>query len=381
MKREDLRQITELRHTLHAYPELSGRESGTIARLTAFLRGNTSFTVVEQDGWFYAYREGASSASPVAFRADMDALPMEESISLPYASVSEGTAHKCGHDGHMAALCGLALALERTELPRTVYLIFQPAEEIGTGALLCRGLIREKNISEIYAFHNLSGYPENSVLCRHGLTQPASEGLTIRFAGKQSHASAPEDGFNPGPAIAELVLYAKEQFPAVSASEESVPEDLILCTLVGMRCGGEDFGISAGEGSVSFTLRAGRESAMKDMEKKLLARAEELASEGHLTLSHALRDCFPETVNHGPAADRVLMQAGKLGFATVPMRSVWRASEDFGYFLKECPGAMFYIGNGEDYPPVHTAEYDFNDRILKTAVGLFRAIALDSPAG
>ena len=84
----------------------------------------------------------------------------------------------------MAALCGLALELDRQQTDQTLYLIFQPAEEIGAGAVRCKELIREKQIGEIYAFHNLSGYPENSLVYRRGLTQPASEGLTICFQGK-----------------------------------------------------------------------------------------------------------------------------------------------------------------------------------------------------
>ena len=122
----------------------------------------------------------------------MDALPIPETIDLPYGSQNEGVSHKCGHDGHCAALCGLALALDQMETTRDVYLIFQPGEEIGAGALVCRDLITEKGISEIYAFHNLGGYPEGSLVYREGLTQPASEGLRICLTGKTSHASAPE---------------------------------------------------------------------------------------------------------------------------------------------------------------------------------------------
>ena len=87
--------------------------------------------------------------------------------------------HKCGHDGHCAALCGLALELDAKETDSDIYLIFQPGEETGSGALFCRELIREEGITRIFAFHNLGGYPEGSVVYRRGLTQPASEGLRI----------------------------------------------------------------------------------------------------------------------------------------------------------------------------------------------------------
>ena len=368
---DNLERITALRRLLHSRPDLSLRETGTIGILKDFLRENTALEIVDRDGWFYAVKRasGGPAAPPAAFRADMDALPMDEDIDLPYGSVRSGIAHKCGHDGHMAALCGLALELDKTEPDRTVYLIFQPAEETGRGAFRCADLIREKEIAEIYAFHNLSGYPENSVVYRKGLTQPASEGLEILMYGKRSHASSPEEGRSPAAAVAELALYA------VRHLTEEPHDGMALCTVVGMRCGEGDFGVSAGEGSVSVTLRAEQEPFMKEMEKKLLRKAEELAARDGLRTEHEIHDYFPETRNHEKALERVIRKAGGLGLPVIEMEDLWRASEDFGHYLKLCSGAMFYIGSGEEYPPLHTGNYDFNDRILKTAVDMFLALA------
>ena len=374
ISQDSLDKIMTLRHRLHSHPDLSLQEAGTIRILKDFLRDNTSLEIVDGDGWFYAVKPSCAdpTAPPAAFRADMDALPMEEGIDLPYGSVRPGVSHKCGHDGHMAALCGLALELDKTEVSRTVYLIFQPAEEIGRGAVRCAGLIPEKGISEIYAFHNISGYPENSIVYRKGLTQPASEGVLIRLHGKQSHASAPEEGCNPAAAIAELALYAK-QLP------EGSHEGMALCTIVGMQCGQNDFGISPGEGSISVTLRAEQEPFMKGMEQKLLRKAEELAARDGLRTEHQIYDYFPETRNYEEALARVIQKADGLQLPVIEMEELWRASEDFGYYLKLCSGAMFYIGSGEDHPALHTDSYDFNDRILKTAVDLFLALIRTGP--
>ena len=361
---ENLSKIISLRHELHRHPNLSLCEGETIGLLQDFLRRNTAFEIFDRDGWFYAVRRGTSGKAPVAFRSELDALPMEEGIDLPYASVNPGAAHKCGHEGQMAALCGLALEAERQHLNRTVFLIFQPAEEIGAGAVRCKDLIREKGIGEIYAFHNFSGYPEKSIIFRRGLAQPASEGLMIRLQGRQSHASAPEEGINPSTAIAKLALYAQDLPDEPHAG-------MALCTIVGMKCGEGDFGISAGEGSVSFTLRAEDESVMKEMEIRLLNEAESLAAAEGLKMTYEIRDYFPETRNHEAALDKVLRAAETIGAETIEMRQLWRASEDFGHFLKECSGAIFYIGNGEHYPALHTLPYDFNDSILSTAVDMF----------
>ncbi len=369
--KDNLDKIIALRHLLHSCPDLPLQETGTIRILEDFLQENTALEVFDKDGWFYAVKRSSAdpaAAPPIAFRADMDALPMDESIILPYSSVRSGISHKCGHDGHMAALCGLALELDKSKVNRTVYLIFQPAEEIGQGAIRCADLIREKGIAEIYAFHNLSDYPENSIVYRKKLTQPASEGLIIRMHGKQSHASAPEEGRNPSAAIAELALYAQRL-------QEEPHDGMALCTIVGMQCGQGDFGISAGNGSIRVTLRAEQEPVMKEMEKKLLRKAEELSERDGLRTEHEIRDYFPETRNHDEALDRVIRKAAGLRLPVIEMKDLWRASEDFGYYLKLCPGAMFYVGNGKGYPAVHTAGYDFNDRILKTAIDIFLALA------
>ncbi|MDO4409467.1 MAG: M20/M25/M40 family metallo-hydrolase [Eubacteriales bacterium] len=383
--------------------------------LQSFLRENTTLDVCARDGWFYAFKKGqsgpgcdseasgAASNAPIAFRADMDALPIPETICLPYGSKNPGISHKCGHDGHSAALCGLALELSGMETARDVYLIFQPGEEIGAGALRCRDLIQEKGIAEVYAFHNLGGYPEGALVYRRGLTQPASEGLKIRLTGKASHASAPEKGNNPAGVLAGIVQFAMgiaakfqtskqeldstrscNEFSAVGqekplhlsaiGQEKPLHLPMRLCTVTGIRLGEGDFGISPGEGEICMTLRAEVESEMKAMEEAVLTYSESAASDAGLGIKWSIHDYFPETRNHDAPMDKVLEAARKNKMPAIPMEEIWRASEDFGYYLKICPGAMFYIGNGEQYPALHTAEYDFNDRILKKAVDLFAAL-------
>ena len=399
-----LSAITQLRHTLHQHPELSMQETETMKILQVFLRGNTSLEIHAGEGWFYAlkkaspsFRSGGSNAGPMAFRADMDALPIAESISLPYGSENEGISHKCGHDGHCAVLCGLALELDRRETGRDVYLIFQPGEEIGAGAKRCAELIREKGIAEIYAMHNLGGYAEGTLVYRRGLTQPASEGLRIRLTGRTSHASAPEKGNNPAGAIAAIVQYASGEAvftghgtAAISVSAARLPRSnpktaaatdaqhtpMRLCTITGIRLGDGDFGISPGEGEICMTLRAEIEDEMLAMEKSVLSYAAQAAETAGLKMTSSIHDYFPETRNHDACLDKVLEAARKNKIPAISMGELWRASEDFGHYLKICPGAMIYIGNGEDYPPLHTSEYDFNDRIIEPAVNLFTGIAL-----
>lgn len=365
----NLRKITELRHDLHRHPELSLHEMETKKRLVQFLSDNTSLKIVDRGHWFYACNREEQGG--IAFRAEMDALPIEEDGGfVPYASENPGVSHKCGHDGHMAALCGLALELDASSVDRPVYLIFQAGEEIGAGGKECAQLITEKGITEVYAFHNLDGYPEGSIVMRRGLSQPASEGFTIHFTGKQSHASYPEEGVNPAPAIAEMISFVPD------LTENTQGGGMKLCTIVYVRVGTKDFGISAGEGEICVTLRAEEEKAMKGMEGLLRRYAERVADRSGLQVHFKVSDYFPETRNDDHAVNLVAEIAKSQGRQLIAMQDIWRASEDFGYYTKKCRGAIFYIGIGEDHAPLHTKEYDFDDAILPEAVDMFYELML-----
>ena len=381
MDRENLEKIKQLRHELHAHPELSMEERETKRRLMEFLRENTKLFIEDRGHYFYAYVNGKNEElEPIAFRADMDALPMEEKAGLSYGSKNPGVCHKCGHDGHCAALCGLALEADRLGTDRPVYFIFQHGEEIGGGGEECAGLIREKGIRWVFAFHNMSGYPEGQVLVKSGVTQCTSKGLTIYMEGTPAHASQPEDGKNPAAALAKLAL-AIEAMAGAQRGEENAGQGenssfggFVLATIVELSAGGRNFGIAASKGSVSVTLRADYERDLNRLEERIRETAQGLAKRYGLALSFEEQDFFPETVNDPEAVSLVRRAAASLKIPVRELSQPFRASEDFGYYLKQCPGAIFYIGNGEDHPQLHTAEYDFNDGILERAVDLFFAL-------
>ena len=244
--------------------------------------------------------------------------------------------------------------------------MFQPAEEVGEGGEECARVLKEQlAVREIYACHNRSGYPENSVFCCDGLTQPASEGLILSLTGKASHASEPEKGCNPAEAIARLALLA-------AGMNQETP--MTLCTITGIRVGTGDFGISPGDGELRITLRAENESDMKRMEFILLEQARALAEEYGLSLENEIRDYFPETRNSEACAQKVLAAARKCGLDVCESKALWRASEDFGYYTRQFPGAMFYVGNGEEYAALHTVGYEFPDRILEAVTRVFLAL-------
>ena len=151
MDKDILKTAVVLRHRLHRCAELSGQEKQTKAMLIDFLRTHTSLELHDMGAWFYAVykaplnaRTESAPTRRIAFRADFDALPIEDDPALPYASENRGVAHKCGHDGHSAALCALAAEIDRHGCRSDILFLFQHAEETGCGAPVCQKMITDE---------------------------------------------------------------------------------------------------------------------------------------------------------------------------------------------------------------------------------------------
>ena len=151
---------------------------------------------------------------------------------------------------------------------------------------------------------------------------------------------------------------------------ENKQENLLLRTVTGLNAGTGDFGISPGYGELCMILRSDAEPKMKALEGSILKCAENFTEKEGLYIDYVVTDYFPETRNHPECVENVKRAARQAGTPVMKMDFSWRHSEDFGDYLKESPGAMLYLGNGTDYPAVHTSVYDFNYRILETAVDI-----------
>ena len=362
-------QAVALRHQLHAHPELSNQEQGTKARLMDFLRENTSrLEIVDRGAWFYAVCPGRPEGRRIAFQADMDALPIDETITLPYGSQTPGVSHKCGHDGHSATLAAFAVAMDHAACKNTLYFIFQHAEETADGAKVCAELLTEESISEVFGYHNEPGRPLHQVLVRHGVYQCASVGMSLYFHGAPSHASDPFLGRNPAFAIARLVT----ALPALYRAERY--EGLTLATVIQIQVGEAAFGTSPGEGVLRVTLRAEQDQDMERLRRELDQLAYRLSAEYGLEYRAEYCDSFPENRSADESVDKIIAVCKKLGLAVQEMERPKRGSEDFGYYTQRTKGAFINIGAG-DVTAHHTVTYDFPDEIMATAFDLFRALA------
>lgn len=369
METKNLKLVKQLRHELHQHPELSNQEVWTKQHLIDFLKKHTNLEIVDKGLWFYAiYRAGEDKKS-IAFRADFDAISMQETMDIPYVSEFSGIAHKCGHDGHAASLAGFALEIDQKGADKNIFLLFQHAEETGDGAALCASFIKENNIEEIFAYHNMSGLPLRSVNVIDGTAQCASKGMTIHMEGSPAHASEPEKGANPAFAIAKII----NSIPGYSLPENN--KGMVLCTVIQVDIGERAFGVSASKGDLLLTIRAMYEVELDKLQKNLEELAIAQAEKYGLKVSFSYNDAFPETANYKESSDKIRQVCKAKDIQVVELSEAFRASEDFGHYLKQTKGAMCYIGNGEDYPSIHTYEYDFPDEIIETAVELFKGLA------
>jgi len=368
MKKSNLKLAVGLRHQLHRYPELSNFEFETKKRIINFLKKNTRLKIVDKGNWFYAVYEYSKSSKNIGFRADIDAVAIDENIKIPYKSVKKGVSHKCGHDGHAATLAGFALEVDQNKPDKNIYFIFQHGEEIGEGALECSEIINEKSIAEVFAYHNMSGMVLKSINIISGVAHFASKGIIIKMYGRPSHASEPEKGINPSYAAANII----NLIPKIA--EEEQDKGLLLATVVQIDIGKEAFGVSPGEGKILLTVRAEYEEELNRFQKKIEKAAKDEAEKWSVKLDISYNDCFPETINHSESVEKIKEVGLKKNYKIKELKKPFRASEDFGYYTKNTKGAIFYIGNGENYPDIHTEDYDFNDEVIETAVEMFKGL-------
>lgn len=355
MERRILDETVELRKALHLIPEIALQEDQTRKVLQDFLALVDHLEVHDCGAWFYAYHAGSDQSAPIAFRADYDAVLGKDGQA----------GHFCGHDGHAATLAGFGKLL--ANCPRSVYLIFQPAEETGQGALLCVPLLKEKGIREIYGFHNIPGFPSGSILVKPDAFACASTGLEITLSGTPAHAAYPEHGRNPAHLIADLIRH-------VSALTKIKRRGMTLATVIGAEIGSDAYGVSASSGTLRLTLRGSYEDEFEELVSAVKEIALDLAREFGLDCHIREIERFPATENYPVCVEKLTHVAAKAGLDTIQLQEAFRWSEDFGYYLREIPGAFFGIGTGETHPPLHTENYEFPDEVIPVALKILSGL-------
>ncbi len=369
-------EIRNLRHRLHQFPELSGEEKETTAMVHSLLEECKPDLLQNGPGdkGLWAVFDSGNPGPVVLFRADIDALPIDEISPLPHASNRPGVSHKCGHDGHTAIMAGFASwVAENRPRKGKLILLFQSAEETGMGA---KAIVDDAEFQKLhpdycFAMHNLPGYPAGSVVVRVGTFAAASRGMIIRLKGRTSHASEPEKGQSPASVMAQLM----SNLPRLAHNgNTTLYEDFVLLTLIHANLGTPAFGTSPGEAVLMATLRAYRNEDM-DVMCKLAEEMVAKASEGSgLKYSIAYTEEFPATINHKEPVEMVVDVARMTGLVLNNAVLPFRWSEDFAHFGLISKAVLFGIGAGEDQPPLHHPDYDFPDHIIPAAIKMWKGI-------
>ncbi|MBD0417384.1 amidohydrolase [Oryzicola mucosus] len=367
--------LMQIRHRIHAHPELGLQEFVTAELVASALEslGIETHRGVGGTGVVGVLRSGNGTRS-VGLRADMDGLPIQEAPNqLPYRSTVEGVSHACGHDGHTAILLGVARYLAETRhFDGVVNLIFQPAEEGRGGAvgMLEDGLFERFPCDTIYALHNLPAMAIGKVAICRGRSSAGGVFFDISVTGKGAHAASPHLGTNPILVGCQIVTALN----TLVAQRITALEPAILSVTRFQADGG--YNIIPAAVTMSGTIRAHSRAVLAQLQAEIDQTANAMADASGCTATSSFRLVFAPLFNDLDEVEIVADVAiGLFGRENVnPDKPVGMGSEDFAFMLEQCPGAHFFVGNGENSAPVHNDAYDFNDDAIVPAATIMAAI-------
>ena len=358
--------IISTRRDIHQHPELAFNEHRTAKLVAERLKslGIDVQTDVGKTGVVGTLR-GKNSGKTIALRADMDALPMQETGDLPYKSQNDGIMHACGHDGHTAMLLGTAEALSKKydQLKGTVKFIFQPAEEGQGGA---RYMIEDgalEGVDEIYGLHLWNYQKYGTIGVKPGPIMAAADLFEITVHGKGGHGAAPQ-GTKDAVVIASHLVQTLQTI----VSRNTNPIESTVVT-IGQINGGYNFNIIADTVNMKGTSRAYTEENRQLIKTRMAEIIKGTEQIFDCTIDFEYEDGYPPTVNHPKESEKLLNAAKEIvgDGACAPYLSM--GGEDFSYFLQEVPGCFFFVGSAPiDKEPLsvphHCSHFDFDERAL-----------------
>lgn len=368
-------ELTAFRKKLHANPEVSGNEYKTAKMVAEFLKTCKPDELIEQVGetGIIAVYDSGKPGKSLMFRADLDALPIQEINTFDYCSTVKGVSHKCGHDGHTTTLLGFAKLLSK-QRPNSgkIYLLFQPAEEIGAGAKAILTDVKFKSIKldYIFAYHNLPSYPLNEIVVKNESFTASVKSIIIKIYGKTAHAAEPEFGLNPALAIAEILKETD-----LLSNNDTDRDDFKLITPVHIEMGEIAYGISAGYAEIRLTIRTWEEKYMNELATDVLNIVQKNSKKYQIRMETEWTQEFSANKNNEVAVHAIREAANKLSLPIIERKFPFKWGEDFGLFTQNFKGAMFGIGAGIKSPALHNPDYDFPDAILPVGIKLFSQIS------
>lgn len=363
----ELNTLVRRRRALHQIPETQLDLPRTAACLKNELK-NTSAEIIELDNCgssFLAFFD-AGKEQALAFRTDMDALPVAEKTGLDFCSRHPGKSHACGHDGHMSILLGLAdrIARRKEELPVNVVLIFQAGEETPGGArLICEQRVFEEfNIRSVYGGHLWPMIDKGTVAVRPVEMMARSAEVTIHITGRSVHAARYYEGIDAMEAGARMLL-------EIYQMESALPKKDFRLLRFGKMEAGTVRNAVASTCILEGTLRAFQDPVFEYLVSGIEAISDKLEAETGANIHISYSSGYPAVLNDPVLTEDVLERHPEFEKPEKPEM----ISEDFSFYQKKAPGVFFFFGTGTGIP-LHSANFDFDERVLLPAIDLFEEL-------
>ncbi|CAH8188457.1 M20 aminoacylase family protein [Vibrio aestuarianus] len=369
----------EWRHHIHQHPEFGTEEHQTAEFVATKLEefGIEVHRGIGGTGVVGILKRGTSDRS-IGLRADMDALHIQEENTFCYASVNEGAMHACGHDGHTAMLLGAAHELATNgNFDGTVYFIFQPDEERGTGAkaMIADGLFTRWNIDAVYAMHNLPGIEAGHFVTRPHSIMASESSFEIEVIATGGHAAMPHMGTDPIVVGAQIVTAMQT---IVSRNLSAIDETAVISVTEFATNG--TVNVIPTKVTITGDTRSFTDVALHKIEKAIERIVAGQCMSAGVDYKYKFNNSFlstintPDEANYAVEAATKVVGAERVNGACQP----FTISEDFSFMLREAKGCYILVGNGVGEcggTALHKPQYDFNDNIIKDGISFWMALA------
>lgn len=366
-----LKQLTKWRRDLHQIPELGLQEFKTSKYLKEQLEkmGYQPISVLETGILVYL---DCNKDKTLAFRSDMDALKIGEQTGCDFASKHQGYMHACGHDGHMAALLGLAkkLAESSKQFDHNILLIFQPAEESPGGAkLICEaGVLKKYHVKAIFGLHLMPSIEAGKIACRPGPLMAQNGELDVTVTGKSAHAGLYHLGIDSIMIASSLICQYQNILTRVIAPVES-------CVInIGEIQGGTVRNIVADQTVFKGTVRTYSEAVFKKITDTMEALNQGMEAAYGCKIDFSCPPMYPPVLND---YDLYRQFVELTGDNYEELKEPLMLAEDFAFYQRDVPGIFFYVGTktNQYQSGLHTETFNFDEDVLLQAVELYYQLA------
>ena len=372
--------LISTRRDFHKHPELSFKEFRT-SKIIADKLESYGLEVIRKVGktGVVGTLKGSSKGPSIAFRADMDALPIQETGNLEYKSINDGVMHACGHDGHMAILLAAAEVLSkyRESISGTIKFIFQPAEEGLGGA---RYMIEDgalENVDQIFGLHLWNYQKIGTIGVKSGPMMAAADLFEIKIRGVGGHGASPQ-----GTADAIIASSYLIQSLQTIVSRNINPIESGVVT-VGKINGGYNFNVISDYVTLQGTTRAYTEEIRKLIENRMSEIINGIQTAFNVSIEFKYNKGYPPVINCENETNILVHAANKIvGTTNVGNPYLTMGGEDFSYYLEKIPGCFFFVGSSPNTKeflktPHHCPHFDIDEKSLLIGSSIFLQIAED----